>query len=246
MRDQHSTATTPRGRKVLKWLSFAAATLLTATAEHDLAVMLGSDDLLAWAFPVMLDCYAAAAFMSRSRGNVAAAILLMIVCQGIAHVAGDHVSTILPVWVIVIVSAVPPVILWRIHDLDHKAATAGPDPAAEIERARAEHAAAIERLRAEHAAAMERLAAEHATALSAARNAARAERRATTPSERPAHTRRATAAGEYTREQVLARVVELRAEHPGITQEAIAATFNRTDRWLRKMLATPAAATAAA
>lgn len=107
---------------LMKWISFIAGTFLTATSEHDLFVLIGANTITAWAFPVMLDCYCAAAFATRSKGNVAAALVLMIVSQILAHVFGPHTAGAVPTAVIIVLSIVPPAVLWQIHNLKKPAA----------------------------------------------------------------------------------------------------------------------------
>jgi len=107
---------TPFAVSASRFLSLGAAMILTAHAEHALAVAVGIDPILAWLFPICLDLYAAAAFRAHARPDIGAAIGLMIACQTLAHLL--TAGMIAPSWWLVIpVSAVVPVVLWRGHHL---------------------------------------------------------------------------------------------------------------------------------
>lgn len=94
----------------------AAAALLTAYGEFELATLVGYTPSLAWLLPVALDVYAYCAFTIDRRADVLAALALMIFCQALAHLLA--IGMIPAHWALVIaVSAVPPVICWRIHSL---------------------------------------------------------------------------------------------------------------------------------
>jgi hypothetical protein len=100
----------------LRWVALAAAALLTAIGEFMLASLVGYPLYVAWLFPIALDIYAYCAFAAKARRDVAAALVLMIVCQALAHLVA--VSVIPAHWsLVILVSAVPPIICWRIHHL---------------------------------------------------------------------------------------------------------------------------------
>ncbi|WP_415648170.1 hypothetical protein [Stackebrandtia soli] len=106
----------PTSVRATRLISLGAAMILTAHAEHALAVAVGFNPVLAWLFPVMLDLYAVSAFRAHARRDIGAAIVLMIVCQVLAHLL--TAGMVVPAWWLVIpVSAVAPIVLWRGHHL---------------------------------------------------------------------------------------------------------------------------------
>jgi len=106
----------PNSAARLRWVALIAAALLTAYGEFELATLVGFTPSLAWLLPIGLDVYAYCAFAIGRRADVLAALTLMISCQALAHLLANG---IIPThWTLVIVvSAVPPVICWRIHNL---------------------------------------------------------------------------------------------------------------------------------
>ncbi|MFG3343348.1 hypothetical protein [Glycomyces sp. NPDC048151] len=115
--DQPTQPSSPRGMRILVWTALASAITLCATGEYHMAVEVGYDYRLAVFYPVALDVYALAAFKVHRRLDTFAAIGLMIVCNSLSHllttgqIPESQALTIAA-------SAVPPLILWRVHDLD--------------------------------------------------------------------------------------------------------------------------------
>ncbi|MEU4214051.1 hypothetical protein [Actinoplanes sp. NPDC026623] len=106
----------------LRWVALTAAALLTAYGEFELATLVGFTPWLAWLLPIAMDVYAYCAFAARRRVDVLAALGLMIVCQALAHLLAAGIIT--PHWgLVVAVSAVAPIICWRVHHLGDHAPT---------------------------------------------------------------------------------------------------------------------------
>lgn len=128
--------TTPAAVRWLRWIALAAAALLTAHGEFQLAAHIGVTPWLAWLLPVGLDVYAFCAFAAGIQRDVRAALGLMIACQALAHLL--TIGIIPAHWTLVIaVSAVAPIVCWRVHHLGehHTPAPAAgetpPEPAAD-------------------------------------------------------------------------------------------------------------------
>ena len=114
--------TVPNSVARLRWVALIAAALLTAYGEFELATLVGFTPWLAWLLPIGLDVYAYCAFAIDRRADVLAALILMISCQALAHLLA--IGIIPAHWALVVaVSAVPPVICWRIHNLVGHSAT---------------------------------------------------------------------------------------------------------------------------
>ncbi|MFD5218042.1 hypothetical protein ACFWMH_10315 [Streptomyces tendae] len=108
-------------RDPLAWAALAAALAVTASAEYALARAAGFGEWTAAALPAALDIYAVRAL--RARRDVAAAVAAMIATNAAAHLVA---AGLLPVdWPLVVaVSAIAPLVLWRVHRLaDHVEAT---------------------------------------------------------------------------------------------------------------------------
>lgn len=108
-------------RDPLAWAALAATLAVTASAEYALARAAGFGEWTAAALPAALDIYAVRAL--RARRDVAAAVAAMIATNAAAHLAA---AGLLPVdWPLVVaVSAIAPLVLWRVHRLaDHAEAT---------------------------------------------------------------------------------------------------------------------------
>ncbi|WP_405948905.1 hypothetical protein OG588_22645 [Streptomyces prunicolor] len=102
-----------------KWLahvSLAAGVVFTATAEYSLARRLGAQEPVAVMLPVAIDAYAIAALKRFRAFDIALSLLLMCAAQVSAHLLDSHV---MPVngWLVVIVSLLVPVAIWRTHAL---------------------------------------------------------------------------------------------------------------------------------
>lgn len=105
---------TPEARDALKWAALFFAFIATASAEYELALAVGFGPYIAAAVPGALDIYVLRAL--RVQRDVAAAVFAMILVN-----AGSHLVTarLLPVSVpvVVAVSAIAPLVLWRVHSL---------------------------------------------------------------------------------------------------------------------------------
>lgn len=102
-----------------KWLahvSLAAGVVFTATAEYSLARRLGAMEPVAVMLPVAIDAYAIAALKRFRAFDIALSLLLMCAAQVSAHLLDSHV---MPVngWLVVVVSLLVPVAIWRTHAL---------------------------------------------------------------------------------------------------------------------------------
>ncbi|MEU9597224.1 hypothetical protein AB0E06_10470 [Streptomyces sp. NPDC048109] len=113
-------------RDPLLWAALAAVLTVLASAEYQLAVACGFGTYVAAGVPAALDVYALAAL--RARRDV-----LAVVCSLIAVNAASHLVEVglLPVSVplVVGVSAIAPLVLWRVHRLSER----HPEPAAPAE-----------------------------------------------------------------------------------------------------------------
>ncbi|MFE2869366.1 hypothetical protein [Embleya sp. NPDC059259] len=104
--------------KLLPWVALVAAICLTASGEFALFVALGFGSW-SYAAPVCIDAYVIASF--RARKEVLPAVVVMIVANSISHLLPVGHP---PVAVVVAVSALAPLILWRVHVLIHAGAHA--------------------------------------------------------------------------------------------------------------------------
>lgn len=102
----------------------------TGEVAH-LAHEIGIHPSLAWLLPVALGVYGFCAFATGARADVRAALLLMIACQGLAHLLA--VGLVPRHWLLVIaVSAVAPIVCWRVHHLGQHAPSGEPEPIADV------------------------------------------------------------------------------------------------------------------
>lgn len=101
-------------RDPLEVLSLAAVIVVTASAEYDLARVCGFGLYVAGAVPGALDIYAIKAL--RARRDVAAVVVALVVVNALSHLV---TARLLPVSVplVVAVSAIAPLVLWRVHGL---------------------------------------------------------------------------------------------------------------------------------
>lgn len=99
---------------VLKWAALAAALVATASAEYELARAVGFNEWVAAAVPGALDIYTVRAM--RAHKDVLAAVVAMIGVNAASHLV---TAGLLPVNVplVVAVSAIAPLVLWRVHAL---------------------------------------------------------------------------------------------------------------------------------
>lgn len=96
------------------WAALVAALVVTASAEYELARAAGFGTYVAAGVPAALDIYAVRAL--RARRDVAAVVLAMVAVNAASHLVA---AGLLPVSVplVVAVSAIAPLVLWRVHRL---------------------------------------------------------------------------------------------------------------------------------
>jgi hypothetical protein len=103
----------PTMNQVLAGMAYAAGVISTASAEVALAQACGFG-AVSWCLPVALDVYVLVALRRRLDVGLAVGVLLVIVST--SHLV---TSSFLEVnaWVVIGVSSVAPLILWRVHGL---------------------------------------------------------------------------------------------------------------------------------
>jgi hypothetical protein len=117
----------------LLWAALAAALVVTASAEYQLARDAGFGVYVAAGVPCALDVYAIRAL--RVRRDVAAVVVAMILVNAVSHLVA---AGLLPVSVAVVVgvSAIAPLIVWRVHRITEHTPAVGvstpPAPAVEV------------------------------------------------------------------------------------------------------------------
>ena len=116
----------PRERDTLSWLAQLVAFAVTAFGEYQLGVAVGFGQYIAAGVPAALDIYVLRAL--RAGRDVGMAVVAMIITNALSHLVS---ARLLPVSVplVVAVSAIAPLVLWRVHAL-HRA----PAPALPVER----------------------------------------------------------------------------------------------------------------
>lgn len=101
-------------RDVLGWLAMLACVVIAAHGEWSLAVAAGYQPYVAAALPVAVDAYA---IRSMQAGReVLAPVALMVATNAAAHLVHAGLLHVGP-WLVVAVSAIAPVVLWRVHAL---------------------------------------------------------------------------------------------------------------------------------
>lgn len=116
----------------LGWAACAFALAVTFAAEYELARAVGINETVALAVPGALDVYVLRALQVRR--DVLGAVIAMVLVNAASHLvtAGVLVAD----WpLIVAVSAVAPLVLWRAHVLRHRKHTASTEPDTEHGRA---------------------------------------------------------------------------------------------------------------
>jgi hypothetical protein len=98
----------------LKWGALAAALVATASAEYELARAVGFNQWVAAAVPAALDLYTVRAL--RSGREVLAAVAAMIGVNAASHLVTAGL-VVVNVPLVVAVSAIAPLVLWRVHSL---------------------------------------------------------------------------------------------------------------------------------
>ncbi|MFG2299438.1 hypothetical protein [Actinacidiphila glaucinigra] len=101
-------------RDYLKWGALLFALVATASAEYELARAVGFNQWVAAAVPGALDIYTVRAM--RAHRDVLAAVTAMIGVNAASHLV---TAGLLPINVplVVAVSAIAPLVLWRVHSL---------------------------------------------------------------------------------------------------------------------------------
>lgn len=105
------------------WLG-AAATLfalaVTFNAEYEIAIAVHINPIVAYAVPGALDVYVLRALQVKR--DVFLTVLAMVAVNAASHLVGAGVLAVSPA-LIVAVSAIAPLVLWRAHVLRHEAST---------------------------------------------------------------------------------------------------------------------------
>ncbi|MEW2518148.1 hypothetical protein [Actinacidiphila alni] len=101
-------------------LSLLAGVAFTATAEYQLARALGATQPIAGMLPVAVDAYVVAALQYFKRADIALSLLLMSAAQVAAHLLDAGVMRV-NVPMVVVVSLLVPVAIWRTHALARRA-----------------------------------------------------------------------------------------------------------------------------
>lgn len=101
-------------RDLLKWTAAGFALVATATAEYEIARAIGMNEWIAAAVPGALDAYVVRAL--RTHREVLTSVVAMVGVNAASHLV---TAGILPVeWpLITAVSAIAPLVLWRVHAL---------------------------------------------------------------------------------------------------------------------------------
>ncbi|MEU0671585.1 hypothetical protein ABZ330_01595 [Streptomyces sp. NPDC006172] len=116
-------------RDPLLWVATAAVLTVLASAEYELARACGFGTYVAAGVPAALDVYALAAL--RARRDVLAVVVSLIAVNAASHLVEVG---LLPVSValVVAVSAVAPLVLWRVHRLSELAPEPRPEPSSAV------------------------------------------------------------------------------------------------------------------
>ncbi|MFH8369175.1 hypothetical protein [Streptomyces sp. NPDC018031] len=124
-------------REWLTRISLAAGIAFTATAEYELARTLGAEKPIAVMLPLAIDAYVVAALRWFRPLDIALSLTLMGAAQVAAHLLDAEVVQV-DIPMVVVVSLLVPVAIWRTHALARDAthpARPGPDPAPAAEPA---------------------------------------------------------------------------------------------------------------
>ncbi|TRV81745.1 hypothetical protein FKN01_00035 [Streptomyces sp. 130] len=109
-------------RDYLLWGALGAVLVVLASAEYDLARACGFGELVAAGVPAALDIYAVRAL--RAKRDVLVVVAALIAVNSASHLLAAGVLTVTP-WLIVPVSSIAPLVLWRVHQLGHHAPQQG-------------------------------------------------------------------------------------------------------------------------
>jgi hypothetical protein len=105
-------------RDPLLWAATAAVLVVLASAEYNLGVACGFGTYVAAGVPAALDVYALAAL--RARRDVFTVVLTLIAVNAASHLVEVGLLPV-SVLLVVAVSAVAPLVLWRVHRLSEQA-----------------------------------------------------------------------------------------------------------------------------
>ncbi|MFF3464950.1 hypothetical protein [Streptomyces sp. NPDC002619] len=111
-------------RDLLGALALLAALVATASAEYALARAAGYGQWVAGCIPAALDVYALRAFSVKR--DVPAVVVALITTNALAHLVSSHLVPV-SVPLVVAVSAIAPLVLWRVKALS--APVSAPEPA---------------------------------------------------------------------------------------------------------------------
>lgn len=101
-------------RDYLAWAALAATFVVTASAEYHLARVCGFGVYVAGAVPAALDIYALRAL--RAGRDMAAVVIALITVNALSHlVSAEMIPVTWPL--IVAVSSIAPLVMWRVHAL---------------------------------------------------------------------------------------------------------------------------------
>lgn len=106
------------------WVAMAAAVILTAKGEFDLAVLAHFSEWIAWMFPVMIDVYVVTAFHRRRWKDMVIGMLLMIFCQIAVHLLPVYITggEQTPWGLVVAVACIAPIVVVRVKILTGRTA----------------------------------------------------------------------------------------------------------------------------
>lgn len=107
----------------LSWASLIAAIGVTAYSEYQLGVHAGFGPWVAAGIPAALDIYALRAM--RAGRDVVAVVVAMIAVNALSHLVTTGLIFV-NVPLVVAVSAIAPLVFWRVHRLAHEPAVALP------------------------------------------------------------------------------------------------------------------------
>ena len=242
------------------WVAMAAAVILTAKGEFDLAVLAHFVPSIAWMFPVMIDVYVITAFHRGRRRDMVISMLLMIFCQVAVHVLPVYITEgeKTPWGLVVAVACIAPVVVVRVKILigrttqeiaaeqeaarraDEVRAARAETTAARAAQAQAQAAARAETARAEAeiAAAEQRVQAEISAREAAEIRATEAETRAEIAEQQQAEI---AARAEQVQAEISARAeAEIAREKQALT-EALETSRRAQDRAVQHAQAAAAA-----
>ncbi|MGW3650234.1 hypothetical protein [Streptomyces sp. NPDC000878] len=108
-------------RDPLLWAALLAVLVVLASAEYELAVACGFGTYVAAGVPAALDVYALAAL--RARRDVLVVVVVLVAVNAASHLVAVGLLPV-SVGLVVAVSAIAPLVLWRVHRLSE----ATPEP----------------------------------------------------------------------------------------------------------------------